>query len=231
MNPQLRFSFDFQPISCNSKLQHRFRASCVDLRSLLDGCYSIDDFCKRLVKQSEDIAAQKISRMAKLKLSKEEQVELIESFESEKYVYRGDGLEYFTEALIKLMGTHPHIGISEYTTKVGPDIGVDGVGIGANGYPATVQVKFRSNKMKRLTANDDHLTNFLGASQNVYGVRIDDKKNMIIVTTAPGLNFFTDEKMLHNKVRCLGINELAKLVDNNGAFWDSFRQLSDAYYV
>jgi hypothetical protein len=211
MAQQLRLDFSEQELQFDMMLTHRFRSECYDLRGLLDNCQTIDEFCRRLVMQADTGTGP--------------------TGQIDPNTYRGDGLEYFTEALIKMNGKHPDIGITDYHTITRDDIGVDGVGFGANGYPATVQVKFRSNNFKRLTANEDHLTNFLGASQNYYGVRLEDRKNMLIVTTAKGLNFFTDEKMLSGKVRCLGIGAIKKIVDNNYGFWDTFRKYSSPYYV
>ena len=141
--------------------------------------------------------------------------------------FRGDAFEVFAEALLK---THPYdrrIGISKYTVAdPNEDYGIDGYGIGTNLRPATVQVKYRGNSEQELTANSDHLTNFLGASQNhaTHRVSIDDKENMLIITSAKGVHRITAENMLHNKVRWIGRELLKELVDNNLPFWEEFRR-------
>lgn len=187
----------------NIELTHSFKRKAHDLDGLLDRCNKMSTYRNRLNKQA--------------------------ALHPDRYdpnKYKGDGLELFAEALIRLSPCDNRIGIGNY--EVIPrnrDRGVDGVGIGANGKPATVQVKYYSNTKKQLTTNEDRLSNFVSCSQNRYGVDINDDKNMLVVTTANSLNPFTDTEMLHGKVRCLGWNQLRQLVDNNQLFWDAFRNL------
>lgn len=186
----------------NITLTHKFLVTAHDLPGLLKDCQKLSTFCNRLEKQS---------------------ILYPDRYDPENY--KGDGLELFAEALIKLSPIDTRIGIAHYTVVEGVDTGVDGFGIGTNGRPATVQVKFRSNSEKMLTANEDHLSNFISASQNRYGVAIEDVNNMLIITTAKNLHPFTRDEMLYNKVRCLGYEQLRELVDNNLQFWNVFRQL------
>ena len=185
-------------------LKHPFKTFAHDLSALLTGCNKLSTFCSRLEKQS--------------KLHPDR-------YDPDKY--KGDGFELFTEALIKLSPVDNRIGIGEYQVVTEGDVGVDGFGIGANGHPATVQVKYRANNESLLTANGDHLSNFLTASTFRYNVPTEDgKENRLIITTAKGVHSFTDEEMLHGKVRYLGHEELRQLVDNNQLFWDNFRSLA-----
>lgn len=186
----------------NIELTHRFLLTAHDLPGLLENCNKLSTFCTRLERQS---------------------VLFPDRYDPDKY--KGDGLELFTEALIKLSPVDNRIGISNYQVVEGQDIGVDGSGIGANGRPATVQVKYRSDSERTLTANNDHLSNFVMASLLHEGVSPEDTNNMLIITTAQGLNFFTDQEMYKGKVRCLGREHLCELVDNNQLFWDRFREL------
>ena len=111
---------------------------------------------------------------------------------SEKYaniidenLFKGDALEIFVEYMLRTDGTDNRIGIFDpkIISETGnDDVGVDMVGIGANGFPATVQVKYRAGNYV-LTANEDHLSNFLTSSWVDYSVRMEDDKNMLIVTT------------------------------------------------
>lgn len=183
-------------------LEHRFLITCHDIKALLTGCNKLSTFCSRLEKQS---------------------VLFPDRYDPDKY--KGDGLELFVEALIKLSPTDNRIGIGSYRVIEGQDVGVDGSGIGANGRPATVQVKYRGNGSSLLTANNDHLSNFVAASFIHNKVQPEDKNNMLIITTAEGLHFFTDQEMYAGKVRCLGHERLRQLVDNNDLFWDRFREL------
>lgn len=185
-------------------IEHPFHVRCHDLRGLLTGCNKISTFCSRLEKQS----ALHPNR-----------------YDPDKY--KGDGLELLTEVLIKLSPVDNRIGVRDYAPVLQDDTGVDGVGVGANGQPATVQVKYRSNATSVLTANKDHLSNFIAASQNRYKVGLEDAQNMLVITTAEGLHHFTESEMLYGKVRCLGYRQLRELLDNNDCFWELFRRAVD----
>jgi hypothetical protein len=139
--------------------------------------------------------------------------------------YKGDGFELFVEALIKLSPMDNRIGIGKYEPVTDGDTGVDGFGIGIDLKPATVQVKYRSNNSQLLNSNEDHLSNFITASILRYKIDPSSKTNMLIITTAKGLHYFTDNEMFQNKVRCIGYEDLRDMVDNNLLFWDSFRNL------
>jgi hypothetical protein len=144
-----------------------------------------------------------------------------------KNKFRGDAFEVFAEALLKTHAYDRRVGIANYRpADPTEDYGIDGYGIGTNMRPATVQVKYRGNGESELTANSDHLTNFLGASQNhsTHRVSIDDNENMLIITSAKGVHRVTAENMLHNKVRWVGRELLKELVDNNLPFWEEFRR-------
>ena len=184
------------------KLTHRFLLTCHDLKKLLVDCNKLSTFCSRLEAQ----AKQHPDRYSPNK-------------------YKGDGLELFAEALIKLSPVDARIGITGYRPIETGDVGADGVGIGMNGKPATVQVKYRGYNASALTAVEDNLNGFVMASLLHEGVDPADKYNMLVITTAPGLHFFTDQEMFVGKVRCLGKDQLRELVDNNTQFWDAFREL------
>lgn len=184
------------------KLTHRFLVTAHDLINLLTGCNKLATFCGRLEKQSD-----------------------LHPTRYDPNKYKGDGFELFVEALIKLSPCDNRIGIGNYSVCEGQDVGVDGKGVGANGNPATVQVKYRGCGRTLLTANDDHLSNFVMASLLHEHVDPNDKNNMLIITTAQGLHFFTDREMFLGKVRCLGYEDLRGLVDNNQLFWNRFREL------
>lgn len=186
----------------NITLEHTFINRSHDLNGLLINCNKLSTFCNRLEKQS---------------------ILFPDRYNSDKY--KGDGFELFVEALIKLSPVDNRIGISEYRLgNASTDTGVDGLGIGIDGKIATVQVKYRSDNKQLLTANKDHLSNFVMTSI-FEGVDKDTKTNMLIITTAEGLHHFTDNQMFLNKVRCIGYNELRQLVDNNNIFWNNFRNL------
>lgn len=194
------------------KLVHPFLFNCHKIQKgnnvvdgideILEGTKKLSTFNKRLVSQS---------------------LLYPNRYDSDKY--RGDGFELFAEALIKLSPIDNRIGIGKYEPVIDGDTGVDGFGIGIDLKSATVQVKYRSDNSQLLTANKDHLSNFVTASLLRYGVDPSSKTNMLIITTAEGLHYFTDGEMFQNQVRCLGYNQLRDLVDNNLLFWETFRSL------
>lgn len=187
----------------NISLSHKFVNRCYDKASLLHNVNKMSTFCTNLEKQAKSDP---------------------DRFPINDYL--GDGFECFGEALIKLSPVDNRIGITDYSPNRKIDKGVDGSGTGFNGRPATVQFKYKSKGPSvALSSNEDHLTNFLAQSIMEYDVSKEDNTNMLIITTAPGLHFFTEQEMLYGKVRCLGLEQLKQLVDNNQAFWDAFRKL------
>lgn len=185
-----------------TKLIHPFLWNSHDLDFLLKDTHKIATYCGRLEKQSELFPNR---------------------YDPDKY--RGDGFEFLVEALIKLSPVDNRIGIGNYVPVVSDDTGVDGTGIGIDGKSATVQCKYRSNNTLLLTANVDHLSNFVTASLLRYGVDQKSLTNMLVFTTAEGLHYFTDNEMFKNQVRCIGYNQLRELLDNNLLFWNAFREL------
>lgn len=195
-------------------LKHSFRYTCKDWQSILAGVCNIDS----LVQSIEAHAKKSVPPIFDKKATAER-----------AYKYAGDAFEVFVEYLIKSHGMSSEIGITQYEplTQLGntdKDTGVDGTGCGTNGKPATVQCKFKSNRTAILTANDDHLCNFAWASVKKYGVDLADDKNMLIVSTGQELAAFTAHDMLMDTVRFIGYHELVKMLDNNFAFWEGFKE-------
>lgn len=138
--------------------------------------------------------------------------------------FKGGALELFAEYLIKSGETDNRIGIYNYVPVAATDdmdYGVDGFGIGENQNPATVQVKFRSGDYV-LTANGDNLTNFLFWSQNKYAVKIEDTKNMLLITTGLKLDDRIKDEMFMGKVRVLNREALREMLDNRPEWWTRF---------
>lgn len=182
------------------QLTHPFLFLCKNRKELLDDCLKLNTFLGRLEKQSD----------LKNVLDKNK--------------YKGDGFELFVEALIKLSPIDKRVGILNYKLITEGDTGVDGSGIGINGHPATVQCKYRQYDHV-LTANKDHLANFVMTSQNKFKVKVGDKDNMLIVTSGKALHHYTHVEMFDGQVRTLHREALRKLVDNNLMFWQSFQLL------
>ena len=186
------------------KISHHFLTTCHSIEELFLGTSKVSTFCSKLERQS-----------------------LVDpgAYPSEMYV--GDGFEFLVELLIKLSPADNRIGIAEYSPiKVGKDNGVDGYGINAIGKKCAVQVKYRSNNNKLLTAGEDNLDSFMFESV-LEGVlpEIEGKcKNHYIFTTAQGLNHYTNNQKLRGSVKCIGFQELRELLDNNIHFWNFCRE-------
>lgn len=183
-------------------MQHRFKKTCYDAEKLLKGCKTLKDFVKRVNKQSV------------------EHPELWDPM-----TYRGDGFEALVEVLINASPIDKRINIIDYrpwnTKKDGDDMGVDGVGYSHDGTHHTVQVKFRSNPTEELTANKDHISNFVAKSLSMYKGK---DVHMTIFTTANSLLETVNEGMYHGQVNTLGFKAISKLIDKNDSFWTIFRK-------
>lgn len=179
-------------------IQHTFKHTCYDVDKLLDGVELMSTFMTRLRKQAESQP---------------------DYFDPDKYF--GDGFEAFVEALIHQQGLTKKIWIRDYQPVLRDDLGVDGFGYGPDGEIHTVQAKARSNTQGVLTANRDHISNFVAHSHSYYGG--DSKVSyMTIFTTANDLHGVARE-MYNDEVRVIGNQEIRKLVDKNPMFWRVFR--------
>ena len=178
---------------------HHFKHTCYNVDELLEGCRKISTFMTRLRKQANGRP---------------------DYFDPDKYF--GDGFEALVESLISQQGLTKKIMIRDYTPILEDDLGVDGFGYGPDGEIHTVQAQARGNTQSVLTANKDHISNFVAHSHSKFGG--DSKvKYMTIFTTANDLHNVTRE-MYNDEVRVIGNNELRKLLDNNDMFWTVFRE-------
>ena len=185
-------------------MKHRFKLICPNADKLLKGVDKLSAFMRNVDKLSTDPA-----------------------WTSGNWTpdeYKGDALEALVEVLVNYSPIDKRINIVEYrphdNKADGKDMGIDGYGVSHNGNLHTVQVKYRSNVRKDLTANEDHISNFVAKTASSPKFRDAD---MTIFTTAKDLNQKTNEGMYHDRVRVLGYRDLCKLVDANPAFWRAFR--------
>lgn len=196
----------------NIKLTHSFRFLCIDIDGLLKKCVKFNTFANRLEKQAELYA----SRFSGDSESR--------AFQDAQNIYKGAGFELFCEMLIRSFPYDKRIGISDYKCVDGDeDTGVDGYGTGFNGKPATMQAKYRQDNHV-LTANGDNIDRIVTASQNRYGVALDEFENMLIITSGKEVNWFTNDKMMYKKVRTINRRNIRALVDNHIVFWRDFMQ-------
>jgi len=137
---------------------------------------------------------------------------------------KGDLFEIFAEGFFKILAADNRIGVYNY--QPGPptdDYGVDGIGVGMDGNPCTIQVKFRSNKKEVLIQED--IKQFAFQSIINYGVDKDTRTNMIVLTNSDGLHWNTDANVFAGRVKSIGYDQISKLVDNNSVFWKMMNDL------
>jgi len=141
----------------------------------------------------------------------------------------GDGWEGFNEILLKVYGSHPDIGVVDAEVLPPGAIGCDFKGKGIDLNPGTVQSKYKGKskawQIELAEGPDMKLERFLAQSQNAYGVNVNSKTNMLVITNAVGINYWTADELLFGKVRCLGREHIKYLVNNNPAFWARARDI------
>ena len=188
-------------------LTHEFLSACYDLKDLTNSS-TLAEFVKKLEKQAKSDTAR-----------------------HDPMKYLGDGFELFVEALIKLSPVDNRVGITNYQNAPYDEAGVDGFGLGLNGRPAAVQVKFKSDHESLLTETRDNIAGFgMVAHSSSYNVlREDSATNLLVITYGEGLHPKTKEHFFRDGVRVLGRSELRQLVDNNTMFWKHFADLVAAY--
>ena len=186
-------------------MQHRFKSICPNASALLSNVTKLSTFMRNVEKLSVDPAWTSGS------WTPDE--------------YKGDAFEALIEVLITCSPIDKRINILEYkphNNKLdGRDMGIDGYGVSHNGNLHTVQIKYRSNTQKDLTANEDHISNFVAKTTSSPVYRDAD---MTIFTTAKGLDSKINEGMYHNRVKIKDYADLSRLLDGNIPFWNSFRK-------
>lgn len=178
------------------ELTHPFKHVCYDVNGLLNNVTTLNKFMTNLEKQGMSDP---------------------DRYEYNDYV--GWGFEALVECLIKLSPIDKRINMLEYTPITEGDMGVDGVGVAHDDKGHTVQCKYRSNQISVLTANKDHISNFVAHSAMKYKA-----DHMTIFTTASKLHEVISEEMYQGSVRTLAVDDLKKLLDNNLPFWRAFKQ-------
>lgn len=140
----------------------------------------------------------------------------------------GDGWELFSEFLQRAYGLTKPLGITDVVVCAPGTPGIDFYGIGLNGKAATSQSKYKGLskawKMELAEGPDMHLERCLAQSQNVWGVDSNDTENIILITNAVGVKYYTNDTLLFKKVKCFGRPQIEKVTKNNPAFWNSLRE-------
>ncbi len=148
-------------------------------------------------------------------------------YDAEKY--KGDAFEFFVELFLALHPADNRVGVYNYKPNQENDNGVDGIGVNIKNEKSVVQIKYRSNVSTELSSNKDSLANLITDGMMSHGVVADmensDNFRHFVFTTATGLNFYTDQEMFKNKVKCFGYNDFRNLLDNNVIFWNKVREI------
>ena len=186
-------------------MTHRFKKTCYNTEELLSGVDTLSKFMRQVEAQCTQYPHR---------------------FSPE--VYKGDAFEAFIEVLIKASPIDPRINIVQYQPiKRSGDWGVDGAGLCHDLVtPHTVQAKYRSNAASVLTANEDHISNFVAhstTSRKYRGVN-GEQPRMTLFTTAKELHRKVRDHMYEKNVRVIGYRDLKAFVDHNDAFWTRFRK-------
>jgi len=188
------------------EIKHGFALRSHGLTELFDGTNKMSSFMYKLEKQSRIDP---------------------DRYDPDKYV--GDGFEFFTELFLKSHCYDNRIGITNYEPVQSDDNGVDGTGINMIGEKCVVQVKYRGNTMQQLTTNQDHLGNMVVDAMMKFDIVKPENKNCVpryyVVTTAKGLNFYTDNEVFKGFVKCIGIDDLKYMLDGNLSFWNMCREI------
>jgi hypothetical protein len=187
-------------------ITHTFKTKSHNLISLFENVSTFTQFMRNLERQSD-----------------------LDILRYDKLKYLGDGFEFFVELFLKLHQVDNRVGVYHYEPNLTNDNGVDGIGVNIRNEKCVVQIKYRSNVTETLTATKDHLSNLFTDGMITHNVVTDntDPNNFrhFIFTTAKGLNFYTDNEMFKNKVRCFGYNEFKQMLDNNIVFWNEARRI------
>ena len=138
--------------------------------------------------------------------------------------FRGDALELLTEFLVKSGQLNTNTGLQNYrVVSLKDDYGVDATGTNVNGDFTVVQCKYR-----RVPTNLVHYADLARTfTQGALGFSLRDQldltkyKNVWLVTTANDANIQA-KAVLGKHLHVIGRGHLAKVLDGNIAFWQSF---------
>lgn len=139
--------------------------------------------------------------------------------------YVGDAFEFFVEVMFEVIGPiREWGGIHNYQPQQENDNGVDGICYNWDGKLSVVQVKYKRDSERLLTANDDHLGNMVKEATLKYRItphNVDNKETTkyFIITTGKSLHYYTNDEFFLNNVKCIGWDQLCNMLDGNLGFW------------
>ena len=145
--------------------------------------------------------------------------------------YVGDAFEFFVELMFKVIGPTRELGgIHEYLPQQENDNGVDAICKNWDGADSVVQIKYKRDSERLLTANADHLGNMVKEATFKYRIvpHEPDKKETtkyFVITTGKSLHHYTDDEFFLNNVKCIGWSQLCQLLDGNKGFWEKSEEI------
>lgn len=145
--------------------------------------------------------------------------------------YVGDAFEFFVELMFNILGPVRELGgIYDYEPQQENDNGVDAICKNWDGYQSVVQIKYKRDSERLLTANQDHLSNLVTQASIKYRINPHnpDKKETtkyFVITTGKSLHYYTDNEFFLNNVKCIGWDVLCSTLDNNIGFWEKAENL------
>lgn len=141
----------------------------------------------------------------------------------------GDGFEGLTEIVMRQFGYMPHIRVSDVTVMPPGKKGYDFKYLHSQDLtPGTIQSKYigKGHAWNEMLKESEtmKLERFQLTSWND-GVPVDSNDNLIVVTNAKDIDWFTSQVLLHEKVRCIGRSQLKALLNNNLGLWNYIRNV------
>lgn len=139
--------------------------------------------------------------------------------------YVGDAFEFFVELMFKVVGPTRELGgIHDYEPQQENDNGVDAICKNWDGNLSVIQVKYKRDSERLLTANADHLGNMVKEATLKYRILPPNQEKKettkyFVITTGKSLHYYTDDEFFLNNVKCIGWGELCNLLDGNIGFW------------
>ena len=139
--------------------------------------------------------------------------------------YVGDAFEFFVELMFKVIGPTRELGgIHEYLPQQENDNGIDALCKNWDGADSVVQIKYKRDSERLLTASSDHLAHLITQATIKHDIKAHkpDKKETtkyFVITTGKSLHHYTDNEFFLKMVKCIGWDELCELLDGNKGFW------------
>jgi len=145
--------------------------------------------------------------------------------------YVGDAFEFFVELMFEIIGPTKELGgIHDYKPQQGNDNGVDAICKNWDGAESVIQIKYKQDSRRLLTANSDHLGNMVKEATLKYRIQPHDKNNKettkyFVITTGKSLHHYTDDEFFLNNVKCIGWSQLCNILDGNKGFWKKAEEI------